>query len=80
MKKIFTLMISAMFVAGVFAQRPEGVIMKASTPPVIDAEVDEVWAEANVYPIDKPFQAEVPTVDGTTWKALWDECGYLRTC
>jgi hypothetical protein len=75
MRKIFTLMISAMFVAGVFAQRPEGVIMKASTPPVIDEKVDEVWAEANVYPIDQPFQAEVPTVEGTTWKALWDEAG-----
>ncbi len=75
MKKIFTLMLAASFVAGVFAQRPEGVIMKASTPPVIDAEVDEVWAEANVYPIDKPFAAEVPTVDGTTWKMLWDDAG-----
>ncbi|MFO7668519.1 MAG: Ig-like domain-containing protein [Bacteroidales bacterium] len=75
MRKIFTLMISAMFVAGVFAQRPEGVIMKASVSPVIDAEVDEVWAEANIYPIDKPFQSEVPTVEGTTWKALWDEFG-----
>ncbi len=75
MKKIFTLMISAMFVAGVFAQRPEGVIMKASVSPVIDAEVDEVWAEANVYPIDKNYRLEVPTVEGTTWKALWDEFG-----
>ena len=75
MKKIFTLLLTASFVVGVFAQRPEGVIMKASTPPVIDAEVDEVWAEANVYPIDKPFQTEVPTVDGTTWKALYDDAG-----
>ncbi|MDX2431911.1 MAG: sugar-binding protein, partial [Bacteroides sp.] len=75
MKRIFTLMISAMFVAGVFAQRPEGVIMKASVSPVIDAEVDAVWAEANVYPIDKAFRTEVPTVDGTTWKMLWDEFG-----
>ena len=49
--------------------------MKASVSPVIDAEVDEVWAEANVYPIDKAFRAEVPTVDGTTWKGLWDEFG-----
>lgn len=75
MKKIFTLMLAASFVAGVFAQRPEGVIMKASVSPVIDAEVDEVWKESNVYPIDKPYRAEVPTVDGTTWKALWDEFG-----
>lgn len=75
MKKIFTLMLTASFVVGLFAQRPEGVIMKASTPPVIDAEVDEVWAEANVYPIDQPFREEVPTVDGTTWKALYDDAG-----
>ncbi len=75
MRKIFTLALSALFVAGVFAQQPEAVIMKASVAPVIDAEVDDVWAEANAYPVDKPFQAEVPTVDGTTWKALWNPDG-----
>jgi uncharacterized protein YjdB len=75
MKKIFTMMLSAMFVAGVMAQRPEGVIMKASVPPVIGAEIDAVWEDANVYPIDLPYRLEVPTVDGTTWKALWDEAG-----
>ncbi len=68
-------MLTATFVVGVFGQRPEGVVMKASVSPVIDDKVDEVWAEANVYPIDKAFQAEVPTVDGTTWKMLWDEFG-----
>lgn len=72
---ISTLLISTLLVSGVYAQRPEGIIMKASISPVIDAEVDEVWAEANVYDINKPFRNELPTVDGTTWKALWDEFG-----
>ena len=78
MRKLFTLFLGILLVGGVFAQRPEGVIVKATTAPVIDGVVDEVWATANVYNIDKNFRTELPSVGNpgeTTWKALWDDDG-----
>ncbi len=76
MRKIFTLILSATFVAGVFAQKPEAVFMKASASPEIGGEIDAVWDEANVYEIDKPFQAEVTSLPGgSTWKGLWNGAG-----
>ncbi len=81
MKKLFTLIFLAMLVTVAFAQRPEGVIKKASVAPVIDGQIDDVWAEANVYNVDKPFQAEVPTLGDegeTTWRGLWlDDAMYV---
>jgi len=74
MKKIFTLLVSVCAATMTMAQAPSGVIAKASVAPVIDGVVDDVWAEANVYNIDKPFKAEVPTLGTsgeTTWQALW---------
>lgn len=79
MRKIFTLILSVMFVFAAFAQKPEGVIKKASVEPVLDGVIDEVWEEANVYNIDKNFQQELPTLGAegeTTWKALYTDDGY----
>lgn len=79
MRKIFTLILSVMFVFAAFAQKPEGVIKKASVAPVLDGVIDDVWEDANVYNIDKNFQLELPTlgeVGETTWKALYTEDGY----
>ena len=78
MKRIFTLFVSAFFFTMVMGQVPTGVIKKATVAPVIDGEIDAVWADANVYNIDKPYTGETPTIgaSGTsTWQALWDAKG-----
>ena len=79
MRKFFTLILGLVFVSAVTAQKPEGIIIKASVAPGIDGVIDDVWEEANVYNIDKKFQAELPSVGAsgeTTWKALWTEDGF----
>jgi len=56
------------------AQKPEGLVKKASVAPVIGGEIDDVWSEANVYNVSLPYRDEVPTLGAegeTTWKALW---------
>lgn len=77
-RKLFTLFICALFVAGAVAQQPSGVIKKVTEAPVIDGVIDDAWEDANVYNIDLPFQAEIPSVGEsgeTTWKALWSDDG-----
>lgn len=77
-QKIFTLLLGALFVTYAFAQKPTAEIEKATTAPVIDGIVDEVWATAPKNNIDQPFQAEVPTLGAageTTWQALWTADG-----
>ncbi|HET6558305.1 MAG TPA: sugar-binding protein, partial [Prolixibacteraceae bacterium] len=76
MKKIFTLLLSIFVVTMVWAQAPEGEFAKFETAPEIDGVVDDVWTEATVYNIDKPYREEVPTVgeEGeTTWQGGWVE-------
>jgi len=54
------------------------VIKKAASTPVVDGVVDAIWSTSNVFNIDKPFQAETPTLGDagtTTWKALWNDDG-----
>ncbi len=78
MRKTFTFLLGLFLSAFVFAQKPEAVVMKASVPPIVDGQIDEVWLEANEYNIDKNFQQEIPTLGEsgeTTWKALWTEEG-----
>lgn len=81
MKKLFTLLVSVFVVTFAMAQAPEGMFAKASAAPEIDGVIDEVWAEAEAYNIDKPFREEVPTFGEpgeTTWQGLWtDEGIYL---
>lgn len=77
-KMISTLLVCAFIGTMVLAQRPSGVIYKTTTVPVIDGVIDEVWATAVQYNIDKKFLKEEPTFGdiGTTyWKALWDDNG-----
>lgn len=76
--KFFTLLVSIFLATMAMAQNPEAVFKKTTEKPVIDGVVDAVWTTANVYNIDKPFQAEVPTLGDpgqTTWQALWDADG-----
>jgi hypothetical protein len=78
MKKSFTILFFALFVVFAYAQQPQGIIMKASVAPEIDGVLDDVWEDAIVYDIDKPYRTEVPTIGEpgeTTWRALWNEDG-----
>lgn len=79
MKKIlFALFVSVLIGQSVLAQKPSGVIYKTSAVPVIDGKIDDVWATAVQYNIDRKFKTEVPTFgeSGTTyWKSLWDDKG-----
>jgi len=77
-RKIFTLLICLLFLGGLYAQQPSGVIKKVDERPVIGGEVDAVWTEANVYNIDQNFQSELPTLGAsgeTNWRALWSTDG-----
>jgi hypothetical protein len=75
---LITLFVIVLVGQSVLAQKPTGVIYKASSAPVIDGKIDEVWATAVQYNIDKKFRTEEPTFGGTGttyWKALWDDNG-----
>ena len=77
-RKIFTFLLCACFGTMVMAQAPNVVIKKAKVDPVLDGEVDDVWADASKQNIDKPFQKETPTLGEsgqTTWQALWNDDG-----
>jgi hypothetical protein len=78
MKRIFTFFLGILIAAVAYSEQPQGTIMKASVAPVIDGLLDEVWEEAEVYNIDKPYRTETPTLgeEGeTTWRGLWNEDG-----
>lgn len=78
MKKIFTLLMILAFTTGLMAEKPRAVIMRAEAPAAIDGEIDEMWDAIDQQNIDKPFQAETPTLGAsgeTYWKALWDPTG-----
>jgi len=70
------LVICGVIALGAVAQKPRAVIRKASVAPVIDGQIDEVWAEADsAYYIDKWDEDEFPTLGEpgeTTWQGLWD--------
>jgi len=77
-RKIFTLLLSAFLGTMVMAQAPSAIIKKATVAPIIDGEVDDVWADANIYNIALPFQTTTPTLGDegtTTWKGLWTDEG-----
>jgi len=78
MKRISTLLISALCTIGAVAQQPTALIKKASVAPVIDGVIEELWSEAEKNNIDKPFQTDVFTlgaVGETTWQGLWTDEG-----
>jgi hypothetical protein len=79
MRKFTLLLLGAMLVATAVAQRPESTVYKASVAPVIDGQVDDVWAEAE-GPLDIAVagSAVPPTLGDpgeTTWQALWTDDG-----
>jgi hypothetical protein len=72
--KIFTLFLCSMFVAAVSAQeRPEHLVKKVDEGPVIDGQIDEMWADYIAEPINKNFQEELPSVGDSYWKMVWVE-------
>ena len=78
MRKLSTLILGLMVAGSLYAQRPDGVIVKATTPPLIDGVIDDVWTGANAYNIERKFKLELPTLGSpgeTTWKMLWDNTG-----
>jgi hypothetical protein len=83
MRKIFTLILSVMFVFGAYAQleRPTAVIKKTTVKPKIDGVFDDVWATTDSLSIERPYKTTngLPTLGEpgeTYWKALWDEDGF----
>lgn len=40
------------------AQKPAGVVKRNATFPVIDGIIDEIWATANTYNMDKIYRTE----------------------
>ena len=85
MKKIFTLLILSVIMTAAFAQKPEGVVMRASVKPVVDGVRDTSYNHAVKYNIDKPFvgngaTAQTPATIGlpgeSTWEMLWDGDGF----
>jgi hypothetical protein len=79
MKKIFTLVLSALLISTVFAQKPTGVVVKTTVKPTIDGVLDAgVWDKATIYNIETPFVGETPTLGApgeTNWRAMWDADG-----
>lgn len=76
--KIFTFLLGAFFLFSASAQKPEGLVKKASVAPEIDGILDAVWAEANMYNIDVNFQTELPTLGSsgdTNFRILWHDAG-----
>lgn len=78
--RTFTFLLMAMFAVSAFAQKPEGVVAKASVAPVIDGVEDAVWDSAYTHDITGEFIDDfaAPTLGlpgETTWKALWDDAG-----
>ncbi|MFH0759592.1 MAG: sugar-binding protein, partial [Bacteroidota bacterium] len=75
--KIFTLFLCTLFVALVTAQeRPTYSVPRVDIGPLIDGEIDEMWETLEPQLIDKPFQAELPTLGEsgeTYWKMVWVE-------
>ena len=71
MKTLAILFSGLILSALVFAQKPEGVVLKTTMAPVIDGLVDEVWAEANAYDITLPFFTELPTVTDNAFFPYW---------
>jgi hypothetical protein len=55
--------------------RPEALIKKAETTPVIDGQSEAAWDIAEKHSIDKNFQNEQPTIGNSTWQMLWSDGG-----
>lgn len=70
----FTMIIGLVLSVAAIGQKPEALIKKAAVAPIIDGQVDAVWAEANIYNISKPYTGHTPTLGAegeTTWRAIW---------
>ncbi|MFH0756584.1 MAG: Ig-like domain-containing protein [Bacteroidota bacterium] len=76
MKRTLTSLVLCVMVAmGALAQ-PTAVIKKASVNPVIDGEIDYVWAEsAGENYIDQSLLGQVPTLGISFWQGLWTDEG-----
>ena len=80
MRKIFTFLLSVLFVSSLFAQ--EATINKATVAPVIGGDIDDAWDQADAVPLEKIYQGEEAPENPTLgepgesyWKGLWDADG-----
>ena len=79
MKKIFTLLVCA-FAFTMAMGQPTATIKKATTAPVVDGTVDDIWSTVDPIAIETPQGTETPTTGNSWWKMLWDDQGiYLLT-
>lgn len=78
-RKITLLFFCSLFTVGLMAQPKTALINKATVNPVIDGEIDEVWAEADAAnSIERNALDHVPTLGApgeTIWKGLWTQEG-----
>lgn len=77
-RQIFTLLLCALFGTAIMAQAPSHLVKKTTTLPLIDGEIDDVWADAEPQNINVPFREEVPTIGSegeTFFKTLWTDAG-----
>lgn len=76
MNRILTLLAGVLiYTMSVAQDKPSAVFTLADVSPVIDGVVDEVWAEATEYKLDKKFNAEEPSIGNTTFKCIWSSEG-----
>lgn len=75
-KQIFTLFLAVIFGASLFAAKTPLTILKTKTAPVLDGTVDALWnADTITAQTFKAHGTETPSVDGSTWKAVWCDSG-----
>jgi hypothetical protein len=73
MRKIYALFVACIFAVMAIAQDATFYKLPAGCPLVIDGVADAVWANVDVYNVEKNFQAELPTLDLATWQAVWND-------
>ncbi|MBN1927599.1 MAG: T9SS type A sorting domain-containing protein [Prolixibacteraceae bacterium] len=86
MKKIYSLLIALLVCGSLIAQTATGdnLMVKYTPEPVeIDGYIEELWDAVEAVPCDQRFfREEVPTVEGTYFKVLYDDdyCYVLIEC
>lgn len=80
-KRIFTFLLGMLVCTFIsFAQsiKPRAEVLEATTDPVVDGVIDDLWADVPAVPIERAFLTDVPTLGEpgqTYWKALWNNDG-----
>jgi hypothetical protein len=74
MKKIYSLLIALLVCGSLIAQTGVNVDVDYTSEPVeIDGYVEELWDAVDPVLVELTFLDEQPTVEGSYWKALYDD-------